>query len=156
MKNTGFLKAFWALAKPYWVSEQRAKGWTLLGMVVGLALMLEHVPQVEAEVRVGGFPADGLVDQFDGIADMPTLKGNHSQQVQRLGVIGRRLEDVPIDLLRFRESPGKVMFLRSLNRLCERLVVVAHTGTRAVETEWIAAYFAGFWRNVARQQSQQK
>ena len=40
MKNTGFLKAFWALARPYWVSEQRAKGWTLLGMVVGLALML--------------------------------------------------------------------------------------------------------------------
>jgi putative ATP-binding cassette transporter len=40
MKNTGFLKAFWALAKPYWVSEQRAKGWTLLGAVVALALML--------------------------------------------------------------------------------------------------------------------
>src|SRR5262245_60658604 len=40
MKNTGFLKAFWALAKPYWVSEQRAKGWTLLAAVVGLALTL--------------------------------------------------------------------------------------------------------------------
>ena len=40
MKNSGFLKAFWALTKPYWVSEQRAKGWTLLGAVIGLALML--------------------------------------------------------------------------------------------------------------------
>ena len=40
MKNNGFLKAFWALAKPYWVSEQRATGWTLLGAVVALALML--------------------------------------------------------------------------------------------------------------------
>jgi len=40
MKNNGFLKAFWALAKPYWVSEQRARGWTLLGAVVALALML--------------------------------------------------------------------------------------------------------------------
>jgi putative ATP-binding cassette transporter len=43
MKNTGFLKAFWALAKPYWVSEQRAKAWTLLGAVVALALMLVWV-----------------------------------------------------------------------------------------------------------------
>jgi putative ATP-binding cassette transporter len=40
MKNSGFLKAFWTLAKPYWVSEQRGRGWTLLAMVVGLALML--------------------------------------------------------------------------------------------------------------------
>jgi putative ATP-binding cassette transporter len=40
MKNTGFLKAFWALAKPYWVSEQRAKGWTMLATVIGLVLML--------------------------------------------------------------------------------------------------------------------
>jgi len=40
MKNTGFLKAFWALTKPYWVSEQRAKAWTMLATVVGLVLML--------------------------------------------------------------------------------------------------------------------
>jgi len=40
MQTTGFLRAFWALAKPYWVSEQRAKGLTLLGTVVGLALMM--------------------------------------------------------------------------------------------------------------------
>jgi putative ATP-binding cassette transporter len=40
MKKTGFLKAFWALTKPYWVSEQRAKGWTMLATVVGLVLML--------------------------------------------------------------------------------------------------------------------
>ena len=40
MQTTGFLKAFWALTKPYWVSEQRAKGLTLLATVVGLALMM--------------------------------------------------------------------------------------------------------------------
>jgi len=40
MQNTGFLRAFWALTKPYWVSEQRAKALTLLGTVVGLALVL--------------------------------------------------------------------------------------------------------------------
>jgi len=40
MRTTGFLKAFWALTKPYWVSEQRAKGLTLLATVVGLALAL--------------------------------------------------------------------------------------------------------------------
>ena len=39
MRNTGFLKAFWALAKPYWVSQQRRKGLVLLATVVGLALM---------------------------------------------------------------------------------------------------------------------
>jgi vitamin B12/bleomycin/antimicrobial peptide transport system ATP-binding/permease protein len=38
MRNTGFVKAFWALAKPYWVSDQRRKGLVLLGTVVGLAL----------------------------------------------------------------------------------------------------------------------
>src|SRR5687768_12326728 len=40
MQTTGFLKAFWALAKPYWVSRERAKALTLLATVVGLALML--------------------------------------------------------------------------------------------------------------------
>jgi vitamin B12/bleomycin/antimicrobial peptide transport system ATP-binding/permease protein len=40
MQTTGFLKAFWALTKPYWVSEQRAKGLTLLATVVGLVLMM--------------------------------------------------------------------------------------------------------------------
>jgi putative ATP-binding cassette transporter len=40
MQTTGFLKAFWALTRPYWVSEQRAKGLTLLATVVGLALMV--------------------------------------------------------------------------------------------------------------------
>jgi vitamin B12/bleomycin/antimicrobial peptide transport system ATP-binding/permease protein len=40
MQTTGFLKAFWALTKPYWVSEQRAKGLTLLATVVGLALTM--------------------------------------------------------------------------------------------------------------------
>ena len=40
MRTNGFLKAFWALAKPYWVSRERAKALTLLGTVVGLALTL--------------------------------------------------------------------------------------------------------------------
>ena len=40
MRTTRFLKAFWALVKPYWVSEQRAKGRTLLVTVIGLALAL--------------------------------------------------------------------------------------------------------------------
>src|SRR5260221_1451662 len=39
MRNTRFLKAFWALAKPYWISEQRRTGVILLAAVVGLALL---------------------------------------------------------------------------------------------------------------------
>jgi vitamin B12/bleomycin/antimicrobial peptide transport system ATP-binding/permease protein len=39
MRTRGFLKAFWALVKPYWVSDQRAKGLTLLATVIGLVLM---------------------------------------------------------------------------------------------------------------------
>jgi putative ATP-binding cassette transporter len=35
-----FLAAFWALAKPYWVSQKRAKGLALLAAVVGLTLGL--------------------------------------------------------------------------------------------------------------------
>ena len=40
MQNTGFVRAFWALTKPYWVSGERAKALTLLAAVVGLALMM--------------------------------------------------------------------------------------------------------------------
>jgi len=39
MQTTGFLRSFWALTKPYWVSGQRAKGLTLLATVIGLVLM---------------------------------------------------------------------------------------------------------------------
>ena len=40
MRNTRFLKAFWALTRPYWVSDQRRTGFTLLAVVIGLALTL--------------------------------------------------------------------------------------------------------------------
>ena len=43
MQNTGFLRAFWALAKPYWVSEERGKGLALLVAVVGLSLGLVYL-----------------------------------------------------------------------------------------------------------------
>jgi putative ATP-binding cassette transporter len=39
MQNTRFLRAFWALAKPYWISGERRTGLILLATVVGLALM---------------------------------------------------------------------------------------------------------------------
>jgi putative ATP-binding cassette transporter len=39
MRTTRFLKAFWALAKPYWVSGERRAGLILLATVVGLALL---------------------------------------------------------------------------------------------------------------------
>ncbi len=40
MQTTGFLKAFWRLAKPYWVSTERRTGLTLLATVVGMALLM--------------------------------------------------------------------------------------------------------------------
>jgi putative ATP-binding cassette transporter len=40
MQTTGFLKAFWRLVKPYWVSPERAKAFTMLAAVVGLVLMM--------------------------------------------------------------------------------------------------------------------
>jgi putative ATP-binding cassette transporter len=43
MQTTGFLKAFWALTKPYWVSERRGKALTLLITVVGLALAMVYM-----------------------------------------------------------------------------------------------------------------
>ena len=43
MQKAGFLTAFWALAKPYWVSEQRTKGLGLLLAVVGLSLGLVYL-----------------------------------------------------------------------------------------------------------------
>jgi putative ATP-binding cassette transporter len=43
MRNRRFLSAFWALAKPYWTSEQRGKGLALLGTVIGLSLALVYL-----------------------------------------------------------------------------------------------------------------
>ena len=40
MEKQEFLRAFWQLARPYWVSEQRRKGLALLAAVVGLTLGL--------------------------------------------------------------------------------------------------------------------
>ncbi len=40
MQKQEFLRAFWQLARPYWVSEQRRKGLVLLAAVVGLTLGL--------------------------------------------------------------------------------------------------------------------
>ena len=39
-QSSTFLAAFWALARPYWASEKRAKGLALLAAVVGLTLGL--------------------------------------------------------------------------------------------------------------------
>ena len=41
MRTTGFLTAFWALAKPYWVSERRTKG--LLILAAGVIPLLLYV-----------------------------------------------------------------------------------------------------------------
>jgi putative ATP-binding cassette transporter len=43
MQTTGFLKAFWRLTRPYWVSDQRGKGITLLATVVSLVLMMVYL-----------------------------------------------------------------------------------------------------------------
>jgi putative ATP-binding cassette transporter len=43
MRNTGFVRAFWALAKPYWLSEERGRGLGLLAAVVGLSLGLVYL-----------------------------------------------------------------------------------------------------------------
>src|SRR5262249_40477755 len=43
MRTNGFLKAFWALTKPYWVSEKRGKALGLLVLVVGLVLAMVYM-----------------------------------------------------------------------------------------------------------------
>jgi putative ATP-binding cassette transporter len=43
MQTTRFLRAFWALARPYWFSEQRARGLGLLAAVIGLSLGLVYL-----------------------------------------------------------------------------------------------------------------
>ena len=40
MEKQKFLRAFWQLAKPYWVSDERGKGLVLLATVIAFALML--------------------------------------------------------------------------------------------------------------------
>ena len=43
MRTTSFLKAFWALAQPYWTSKERGKGIALLVAVIGLSLGLVYI-----------------------------------------------------------------------------------------------------------------
>jgi putative ATP-binding cassette transporter len=43
MQTTRFLRAFWALARPFWFSEQRARGLGLLAAVIGLSLGLVYL-----------------------------------------------------------------------------------------------------------------
>jgi len=43
MRTNGFLKAFWALAQPYWVSEKRGRALGLLALVVALALAMVYM-----------------------------------------------------------------------------------------------------------------
>jgi vitamin B12/bleomycin/antimicrobial peptide transport system ATP-binding/permease protein len=43
MGTNGFLKAFWALTRPYWVSERRGKALGLLVLVVALALAMVYM-----------------------------------------------------------------------------------------------------------------
>src|SRR3989442_2784801 len=43
MQKARFLTAFWALAKPYWVSEQRNKGLLLALAVIGLSLDMVYL-----------------------------------------------------------------------------------------------------------------
>src|SRR5512138_3157964 len=43
MRTSGFLKAFWALTKPYWVSEKRGRALGLLVLVVALALAMVYM-----------------------------------------------------------------------------------------------------------------
>ena len=43
MRTTGFLRAFWALTKPFWVSEKRVKALALLVTVVALVLGLVYM-----------------------------------------------------------------------------------------------------------------
>src|SRR2546428_3226072 len=43
MQKARFLTAFWALAKPYWVSEQRNKGLLLAAAVIGLSLGMVYL-----------------------------------------------------------------------------------------------------------------
>ncbi len=43
MRTSGFLKAFWALTKPYWVSEKRGRALGLLALVVALALAMVYM-----------------------------------------------------------------------------------------------------------------
>ena len=40
MQTTGFLKAFWRLVKPYWVSPERFRAFAMLATVIGLVLMM--------------------------------------------------------------------------------------------------------------------
>jgi putative ATP-binding cassette transporter len=43
MRTNGFLKAFWALTEPYWVSEKRGRALGLLVLVVALVLALVYM-----------------------------------------------------------------------------------------------------------------
>ena len=55
---------------------------------------------------------DGFADQFDRFIVTPTLMGNHSQQMQRVGMMRIDLEDLAVEIFSIVPPAGLMMLKR--------------------------------------------
>jgi len=69
---------------------------------------------------------DGLIDLPQRIIQPARLKRNHAQEMQRIGVLRLRRENLPIDGIRLLKLPGRVMHLRKLQRLRNGHLLLRH------------------------------
>jgi len=92
--------------------------------------VLEDDPEVAVPVRPLGFELEAPLDQGDGPLASRLLVGEDTREMQRVGVVGRDFEDLPVDLSRDRPLLGLLQRDRDRQRLVEtqRAVVARRLG----------------------------
>ena len=88
--------------------------------VVELALRLEDDAQIAVAIRAVGHEGEAPLDERDALVAAALLMGEHACVMQRVGIVGRDLEDRAVQLLRLGELLVLLQEDGDHNRLPER------------------------------------
>ncbi len=105
---------------------------------IDLAGFQQHVAEVAVPVGHRAVLRDRAADRIDGLRAAASLVLQHAHEVQRIGMVGRGLEDALVDLLRVVQPVGAVHGDGKHQRLVE-----AHVG-EGLEAGWNRHVAHGF------------
>ena len=75
--------------------------------------------------RIGRVGPDGLADQFDRHLGSARLKAHHAEQMQRLGVVRFRRQDLSVPGFRLTEASGLMMLTSDPDKRCRLRRIIA-------------------------------
>ena len=84
---------------------------------IKMALSHESVAEIELVVRTRGIGRDCLANQIRCHVVAAGLIGNDAEQMQRVGMIWLRREDLPVESLGVRQAAGAVVLEREIEGL---------------------------------------